>query len=72
MNHKIEYDKVTYHFKSEDRMPISFKGFNRLSGLVRKIMDGSIDLEKANENQEKFRSNLSEITKRKWEHKSEE
>ena len=35
-------------------------------------MDGSIDLGKANEDQEKFRSNLSEITKQKWEHKSEE
>ena len=72
MNQISEYDKVTYHFKSEDRMPISFKGFNCPSGLVRKIMDGSIDLGKANEDQEKFRSNLSEITKQKWEHKSEE
>ena len=45
LNNKMEYDKVTYHFKSEDRIPISFKDFNRPSGLTRKIKDGSTDLE---------------------------
>ena len=52
LNNKITYDKLTYYFKSEDRTPIGFHGFNRLLGLTRKIMDGFIDLEKAKENQE--------------------
>ena len=41
-----------YYFKSKNRIPISFNGFNRPLGLIRKIRDGSIDLEKAKENQE--------------------
>ena len=72
MNNKVEYDKLTYHFEIEDRITIIFKDFNCPLGLIRKIKDGFIDLEKAKENQEKFRSNLSETTKEKWEHKSEE
>ena len=67
MNNKTEYDKLTCHFKNEDRIPISFKGFNRPLGLIRKIKDGSIDLEKSKENQENLTSNLGETTRRKWE-----
>ena len=63
MNNKIEYDKLKYHFKSENRTTIYFNTLNRPLGLIRKVKDGSIDLEKAKENQEKFRSNLSEITR---------
>ena len=59
LNNKIKYDKLTYSFKSEGRIPIRFNGFNRPLGLIRKI----IDLEKAKDNQEKFRSNLSEPTR---------
>ena len=69
---KIKYDKLTYYFKSEDKIPRSFNGFNRLLDLIRKIKDGSIDLGKAKGNQEKFSSNLSETTRGKWEHKSKE
>ena len=72
LNKKIEYDKLTYYFKSEDGIPICFNGFNRPLGLIRNIKDGSIDLEKAKENQEKFRSNISETTRGKWENKLEE
>ena len=72
LNNKIEYDKLTYRFKRKDRIPITFKEFNRPLGLLRKIKDGSIDLEKAKENQEKFRSNPSETTRAKWKLKSEE
>ena len=72
LNKKIEYDKLTYYFKSEDGIPISFNGFNRPLGLIRDIKDGSVDLEKAKENQEKFRSNISETTRGKWENKLEE
>ena len=56
--------------KSEDWIPKNFKDFNGWLGIIRKIKDGSIDLEIAKENFKK--SDLSEITKGKWEHKSEE
>ena len=51
---------------------MSFNDFTFLLGLIRKIKDGSIDLEKANKKKkkrkkkkEKFRSNLSETTRGK-------
>ena len=47
-------------------------GFNRPLGFIRKIKNGSIDLEKAKENQKEFRLNLGETPKRKWDYKSEE
>ena len=72
LNNEIKYDKLTFYFKSEDRILIKFNDFNRPLGLIRKIKDGSIDLEKAKENEEKFRSNLSETTGGKWLYKSEE
>ena len=72
LNNKIEYNKLMCHFTIENRAPVSFNSFSHPLGLIRKIKDCSIGLEKAKENQEKFRSNLSEITRGKWEHKSEE
>ena len=66
LNKTIEYDKLTYNFK----IPISFNAFNCPLGLIRKIKDGSIYLQK--ENQEKFRTNLSETLRVKWEHQSKE
>ena len=68
----MKYNTLTHYFKSEDRIPISFNGFNRPLGVIRKTKDGSIGPEKAKEDQEKFRSNLNEITREKWGHKSEE
>ena len=44
---KIEYDKLTYQFKSEDRIPITLEDFNRPLGLIKNIKDGCLDLEKA-------------------------
>ena len=50
LNNKIENDKSKYHFKSENRKSISFNSFNLRHGLIRKLEDSSIDLEKAKEN----------------------
>ena len=61
----MKYNTLTHYFKSEDRIPISFNGFNRPLGVIRKTKDGSIGPEKAKEDQEKFRSNLNEITREK-------
>ena len=59
---KIKYDKLTYHYINENNTPISFNGFNRRLGLIRKVKNGSIDLEKATENQEKIESHLNKTT----------
>ena len=59
---KIKYDKLTYHYINENNTPISFNGFNRRLGLIRKVKNGSIDLEKATENQEKIESDLNKTT----------
>ena len=68
----MKYDTLTHYFKSEERIPISFNDFNRPLGFTRKTKDGSIGPKNAKEDQEKSRSNLSEITRKKWGHKSEE
>ena len=60
LNNKIKHDKLKYHLKSENRTPIIFNGFKCPIGLIRKKKDGFVDLEKAKENQEKFKSNLNE------------
>ena len=72
MNNKTKYNKWTYYFEYENSKPINFNSFSCPLGLVSKTKDGSTYLERAKENQEKFRSNLSQTTRRKWEHKSEE
>ena len=54
LNYEIKYDKLTYYFKSKNTTPIRFNAFNCPLGLIRKIKDGSIDLEKAKENQEQI------------------
>ena len=71
MSQKIKYDKLAYYFKSENSKRISFNDLNCPLGLVRKIKDGSINLEKVRENQKEFVPNLSEATTGKWEYKSE-
>ena len=57
LKNKIKYDKLTYHFKSENEIPIpiSFNIFNRPLGLIRKIKDDSIYLENSRQKQEKFK-----------------
>ena len=57
LKNKIKYDKLTYHFKSENKIPIpiSFNIFNRPLGLIRKIKDDSIYLQNSREKQEKFK-----------------
>ena len=37
LNNKIKHDKIKYYFKSDDRIPTSFNGFNCPLGLIRKI-----------------------------------
>ena len=63
LNNKIEHDKLTYHLKSENRTPIIFSGCKCPIGLIRKKKDDFVDLEKAKENQERFKSNLNKTVR---------
>ena len=49
LNNKLKYDKLTYYFKYQNRIPIGFADLNHPSSIIRKINDGFIDLEKAKE-----------------------
>ena len=62
LHNTTKYDTLTYHYINENSTPISFNGFNRPLGLIRKVKNGSIDLEKATENQEKIESDLNKTT----------
>ena len=65
-------DKLKYQFKSENKIPISFNSFNCSLGLTRNINNGSIEQEKAKENQKQSTPDLSEITRGEWDQKSED
>ena len=43
----MEFDKLRYQFKIDNRTSINFSTFNCPLSLIRKIKDGSINLEKA-------------------------
>ena len=68
LNQRSDYNNLTYCFKTKSK-PISFSNFDRPLGFKRKIINGYIDLQKAKENQEEFKSNLSQIKREKPEHK---
>ena len=53
LNEKNKYFNLTYYFKAESN-PIGFNDFNRLLGFMRRIKEGSIDLEKAEENKKNW------------------
>ena len=50
----MEYDKLKYQFKGDNRTAINFSTFNCPLSLIRKIKDGSINLEKAKGTQKKI------------------
>ena len=54
LNNKIKYDKLMQNFKSKDRIPVIFNGFNWPLVLIRKIKDGSVDLSKAKKKRRKI------------------
>ena len=54
LNSKMEYDKLKYQFKSDNRTSINLSTFKWPLSIIRKIKDGSINLEKAKGNQKKI------------------
>ena len=47
LSYNIKFDKLTYYFKSGGKKSIGFNDFNCSLDLIRKIKNGSIDLEKS-------------------------
>ena len=72
LSYNIKFDKLTYYFKSGGRKSIGFNNFNCPLDLIRKIKNGSIDLEKVRKNFKKYKSNLIETWRGKWKYKPEE
>ena len=64
LSKKIDHDDLTYYFKDKGISPINFVGFKAPLHLYRDILNGNIELAKAEEDQEQFKSNLNEITRR--------
>ena len=58
---KINFNNLTYYFTSPNLAPISFIGFRSPSNIYNKIKNGNVPIKKAEEDQNKFKSSLSEI-----------
>ena len=63
MSHKINLNNLIYYFRSSDLAPINFIGFRGPMHIYNEIKNGIISIKKAKEDQKKFKSGLSEITR---------
>ena len=61
---KIDYNNLTYYFKTSDISPITFIKFKGPFGFFKETKSGNISLKKTEEEQNKFKSILGEITSR--------
>ena len=52
-----------YKFKSENIAPINFISFRGSLNIYENIKNGNISIEKVKKHQEKFKSNLNEMTR---------
>ena len=59
---KIDYSKSTYYFKDSHIFPINIIKFKGPFGFFEEIRNSNISIKKAEEEQNKFQSNLGEIT----------
>ena len=62
---EINHDYLTYYFKG-DTAKKRFDDFNNGIELFKKIQSGEIKLEEAKKQQNMFKSNLSEISSRRF------
>ena len=69
MSREIDFNNLTYYFKSSSVAPIHFIKFKGPLHIFEEIENGNISLQKAEENQNKFKSNLGEITSGNPKHK---
>ena len=60
---QIDFSNLTFHFKDKNISPINFVGFSGPMYIYNNIKNGNTSIEKLEEDQENFKSNLSELTK---------
>ena len=62
MSDEINFNNLTYYFASPNLAPINFIGFKGPLNFYNEIKNGETSVEKIEEDQEKFKSSLNEIT----------
>ena len=56
MSHKINFNNLTYYFRSSNLAPINFIGFRGPMHIYNEIKNGNVSIKKAEEDQKKFKS----------------
>ena len=62
MSGDIEFNNLTYYFKSQNLAPLNFIGYSGLLNIYEEIKNGKISIKKAKEYQKKLISNLNKTT----------
>ena len=71
MSEKNNFNNLTYFFTNPNLAPIIFIGFRGPLNIYNEIGNGNISIKKAEEDQNKFKSSLSEITARNPKYKKQ-
>ena len=71
MSEKNNFNNLTYFFTNPNLAPIIFIGFRGSLNIYNEIGNGNISIKKAEEDQNKFKSSLSEITARNPKYKKQ-
>ena len=69
---KINFNNLTYHFKGSNTAPINFIDFRGPMHIYNEIKNGNISIEKTEEDQKQFKSQLNEITTVNPKHRSKD
>ena len=60
MSKQIDFNNLTYHFKSENLAPINSISFEGPMRVCNNIKNGNISIEQVEEDQKQFKSNLNQ------------
>ena len=71
LSREIDYKNLNHNFTTKASVSINFIKFKGPFSLFKKIRDGDISLEMAQEDQEKFKKEFSQIKSGNPKHKSE-
>ena len=63
LNKQIDFNNLTYYFKSKDISPINFIGFEGPLRRYISIFGGDITIEKVDKDQKQFKLDLIKITR---------
>ena len=69
---EINFNNLTYHFKGSNTAPINFVDFRGPMHIYNEIKNGNISIEKTEEDQKQFKSQLNEITTVNPKHRSKD